>query len=83
MTRTGTPPETRPTGYLQVKERAQGRVWYALWRDADGRHRKPGTIARGEPQRQPLAGSRSRWSDGHGGHHLGTVPSAAPHTRSA
>jgi integrase len=40
MTRTGTPPETRPTGHLQVKEGAQGRVWYALWRDADGRHRK-------------------------------------------
>jgi hypothetical protein len=40
MSRTGTPPETRPTGHLQINAGAQGRVRYALWRDADGRHRK-------------------------------------------
>src|SRR4051794_34211971 len=32
--------DVRPTGHLQIKGGPQGRVWYALWRDADGRHRK-------------------------------------------
>jgi integrase len=31
--------DVRPTGHLQVKGGPQGRVWYAFWRDADGRHR--------------------------------------------
>jgi integrase len=30
----------RPTGHLQIKGGPHGRVWYALWRDADGRHQK-------------------------------------------
>jgi integrase len=30
----------RPTGHLQIKGGPQARVWYALWRDADGRHQK-------------------------------------------
>ncbi len=30
----------RPTGHLQVKGPAGRRRWYALWRDADGRHQK-------------------------------------------
>jgi integrase len=30
----------RPSGHLQVVERAGGRRWHALWRDADGRHQK-------------------------------------------
>jgi integrase len=29
-----------PTGHLQVKGGPHGRVWYALWRDADGRHQR-------------------------------------------
>jgi hypothetical protein len=32
--------DVRPTGHLQIEGGPQGRVWYALWRDADGRHRK-------------------------------------------
>src|SRR3954466_8190816 len=32
--------DVRPTGHLQIKGGPQGRVWYALWRDAGGRHRK-------------------------------------------
>lgn len=30
----------RPSGHLQVVDRAGGRRWHALWRDADGRHQK-------------------------------------------
>jgi integrase len=30
----------RPTGHLQVKGPPGARRWYALWRDADGRHQK-------------------------------------------
>lgn len=30
----------RPTGHLQVKGRRGERGWYALWRDADGRHQQ-------------------------------------------
>ena len=30
----------RPTGHLQIKGPPERRVWYALWRDADGRHQK-------------------------------------------
>src|SRR3954468_2538224 len=30
----------RPTGHLQVVERGDGRRYYALWRDADGRHKR-------------------------------------------
>ena len=29
------PPDVRPTGHLQIKGGPKGRVWYALWRDAD------------------------------------------------
>jgi integrase len=32
--------ETRPSGHLQVKGDRRPRSWYALWRDADGRHQK-------------------------------------------
>ena len=33
--------ETRPSGHLQVRGSSRGqRAWYALWRDADGRHKK-------------------------------------------
>ena len=32
--------EARPTGHLQVKGAKGRRAWYALWRDADGRHQK-------------------------------------------
>jgi integrase len=32
--------ETRPSGHLQVKGDRRNRAWYALWRDADGRHQK-------------------------------------------
>jgi hypothetical protein len=32
--------EARPTGYLQVKGPKGRRAWFALWRDADGRHQK-------------------------------------------
>jgi hypothetical protein len=32
--------ETRPSGHLQVKGEQGRRTWYALWRDADGRHQK-------------------------------------------
>jgi integrase len=31
---------TRASGHVQVREGARGRVWIALWRDADGRHKK-------------------------------------------
>jgi len=34
------PNDVRPTGHLQIKGGPNGRVWYALWRDADGRHQK-------------------------------------------
>ncbi len=34
------PDDLRPTGHLQIKGGPHGRVWYALWRDADGRHQK-------------------------------------------
>src|SRR3954466_13410745 len=34
------PNDVRPTGHLQIKGGPHGRVWYALWRDADGRHQK-------------------------------------------
>jgi hypothetical protein len=30
----------RPTGHLQVKVSASQRRYFALWRDADGRHQK-------------------------------------------
>src|SRR4051794_29126357 len=30
----------RATGHLQVVERADDRRYYALWRDADGRHKR-------------------------------------------
>lgn len=30
----------RPTGHLQVKGQRGGRTYYALWRDADGRHQR-------------------------------------------
>jgi HEAT repeats len=30
----------RPSGHLQVKGPKGRRAWYALWRDADGRHQK-------------------------------------------
>jgi integrase len=30
----------RPSGHLQIVDRADGRRWHALWRDADGRHQK-------------------------------------------
>jgi integrase len=30
----------RPSGHLQVVERADGKRWHALWRDAGGRHQK-------------------------------------------
>jgi hypothetical protein len=29
-----------PSGHLQVRGDPRHRVWYALWRDADGRHKK-------------------------------------------
>jgi integrase len=32
--------EARPSGHLQVKGTRGRRAWYALWRDADGRHQK-------------------------------------------
>jgi integrase len=32
--------EIRPSGHLQVKGDRSTRAWYALWRDADGRHQK-------------------------------------------
>ena len=32
--------ETRPSGHLQVKGDRRNRAWYALWRDADGRHQR-------------------------------------------
>jgi hypothetical protein len=32
--------EARPSGHLQVKGPKGRRAWYALWRDADGRHQK-------------------------------------------
>ena len=32
--------ETRPSGHLQVRGSRGQRAWYALWRDADGRHKK-------------------------------------------
>jgi len=32
--------EIRPTGHVQVKGAAGSRRYYALWRDADGRHQK-------------------------------------------
>jgi hypothetical protein len=32
--------DVRPTGHLQVKGGGRGRTWYALWRDANGRHQK-------------------------------------------
>jgi integrase len=31
---------TRPTGHVQVKGARGGRAFYALWRDADGRHQR-------------------------------------------
>lgn len=31
---------TRPSGHLQVKGSRRNRAWYALCRDADGRHQK-------------------------------------------
>jgi integrase len=31
---------TRPSGHLQVKGKAGNRRYYALWRDADGRHQR-------------------------------------------
>jgi integrase len=34
------PNEARPSGHLQVKGPKGRRAWYALWRDADGRHQK-------------------------------------------
>jgi hypothetical protein len=32
--------DARPSGHLQVKGPKGRRAWYALWRDADGRHQK-------------------------------------------
>ena len=32
--------EARPSGHLQVTGPKGRRAWYALWRDADGRHQK-------------------------------------------
>ena len=32
--------DVRPTRHLQVRGGPHGRVWYALWRDADGRHQR-------------------------------------------
>jgi integrase len=32
--------EARPSGHLQVKGPKGRRAWYALWRDADGRHQR-------------------------------------------
>jgi integrase len=32
--------EIRPSGHVQIVERASGRRWHALWRDADGRHQR-------------------------------------------
>ena len=30
----------RVSGHLQVVERGEGRRYYALWRDAEGRHKR-------------------------------------------
>jgi hypothetical protein len=32
--------DIRPSGHLQVTGSREQRTWYALWRDADGRHKK-------------------------------------------
>jgi hypothetical protein len=32
--------EARPSGHLQVKGPKGRRAWYALWRDAEGRHQR-------------------------------------------
>ncbi len=55
------------TGHVQVVERAGGRRYYALWRDADGRHKKllgpawvkrHGTTARGATKWRAADGSK-------------------------
>jgi integrase len=60
-------PSMDVSGHLQVVERASGRRWYALWRDASGRHRKMlgrawvkphGTTARGATKWRSADGSK-------------------------
>jgi hypothetical protein len=55
------------SGHVQVRQGARGRVWVALWRDADGRHKKTlgpawvkpyGKTARGATKWRAADGSR-------------------------
>ena len=52
----------RPSGHLQVKGEAGKRRYYALWRDADGRHQRllgPAHV-KGSRRRTPRKGCRER-----------------------
>jgi Phospholipase_D-nuclease N-terminal len=44
---------TRPSGHLQVKGPTGRRAWYALWRDADGRHQRRLGPAHGRDSGRP------------------------------
>ena len=39
-TASGTAGGVRPTGHVQIKGTRGARAFYALWRDADGRHQR-------------------------------------------
>jgi len=53
------------SGHVQVRENTRGRVWIALWRDAEGRHKKTLGPAWVKPHgKTPKGAARWRASDG-------------------
>lgn len=55
----------RVSGHVQVREGARGRVWIALWRDVDGRHKKTLGPAWVKPHGKTAKGAvRWRTADG-------------------
>ena len=57
-----TPPSARPTGHLQVKGVRGARAFYALWRDADGRHQRKLGLAWVKDSGRRTARGAVRWS---------------------
>jgi integrase len=56
----------RPTGHLQVKGPPGRRRWYALWRDADGRHQRVLGPAHVKPAGRLTARGAVVWRSGDG-----------------
>ena len=56
----------RPTGHLQIKGEAGRRRWYALWRDAEGRHQRVLGPAHAKPGTRRTARGAVVWRSGDG-----------------